>query len=313
MMTSKRRAASARARGWLLATSVGAACCALGLPAQAATNIAFKDFQGAWSATTSYAAGAVVTYNNASYFALTSSLGATPSSNKTDWAILDAPGAPGPQGPAGPKGATGATGPAGPKGATGATGPAGPKGATGATGPAGPKGATGATGPAGPQGPAGVALGYATYSHAAISNLGQYPGTLVAQAGPVAVTGEYYFSASARVFVDYSDDGVYCYVSFTSRGAVSDGNIAGLNNPFPISQDINLIGQAPVTDYWFVPAGDAAQFYCYTEGNDSNSSVDNLGFTVVLVDNSTPAAIEAAIHRNDRPEVAPTRRTIKRP
>jgi hypothetical protein len=320
-MATKAGTRYSSARGWLLTASVGAAYCALGSPAHAATNIAFKDFQGVWSATTSYAAGAVVTYDNASYFALAASLGAKPTSNTTDWSILDAPGAPGAQGPAGPKGATGATGaegPAGAKGATGAAGPEGPagaKGATGAAGPAGPKGAmgsAGARGPAGPQGPAGVALGYSTYSNQGIANLGGYPGTLVAETVPVAVDGEYYFNASARVLVDYADVGVYCYVTYASRGASSDGNVGGPNNPFPVTQLINLIGEATVTDYWVIPAGDKAQLYCYSELDDANSVVLNLGMTVVLV-NSSAAQLSAAAHENARPEIVPVDRNTKHP
>lgn len=315
------RRLSARTRGWLMTASIGGACCALGLPALAATNIAFKNFQGAWSATTSYTAGAVVTYDNASYFALASSVGATPSSHPTDWSILDAPGAPGPQGPAGPKGATGATGSAGAKGATGATGPEGPVGAKGATGAAGPKGATGATGPAGPkgatgpagpQGPAGGAYGNATYSKTVVSDLGAYPGTRVAQLD-VQSTGEYFITASPRVYVDRADGGVYCYLTYGARGASSDGNEGGMNNPFPVSQDIDLVGVAAVTDFWYIEAKDSAELYCYSTSGDASSAVLNYGMTAVLADIGTPAAIEAAAQGNDRPEVAPIQRTDKRP
>ncbi len=110
------------------------------LNAQASVNIPFGDFQGIWSAKTTYKAGAVVTYENASYIALAPSLGAAPNVNNLEWAILDAPGATGPQGPPGPKGATGVSG------ATGPEGPVGKTGTTGATGPEGPVGRTGAIG-----------------------------------------------------------------------------------------------------------------------------------------------------------------------
>jgi len=89
----------------LLAASLGVGLMSVGVaPAHAATNVAIKDFQGAWSSTTAYTAGAVVTYNNASYIALVSSTAVTPGTNASKWDLLDAPGA---------KGATGATGPAG--------------------------------------------------------------------------------------------------------------------------------------------------------------------------------------------------------
>lgn len=142
----------------------------------AAVSVANLVFQGAWTRTTAYATGAIVTYKGASYVSLARNTGVTPGSNANDWALLDAPGATGPQGPpgaagpagpqglqgpAGAPGATGATGPAGPigpAGAKGVAGPAGPKGATGAQGPQGPAGATGPAGPAGATGPAGVGL-----------------------------------------------------------------------------------------------------------------------------------------------------------
>jgi Carbohydrate-binding module family 5/12 len=88
------------------------------------------NFQGAWSSTTAYAVGDVVTRNGASYFALVANTNVNPVGNPATWAVLAA------------KGATGAQG---------AQGPAGPQG------PIGPQGLTGAQGPTGPQGPAGPA------------------------------------------------------------------------------------------------------------------------------------------------------------
>ncbi len=90
---------------------------------------------GAYSATTSYNIGDVVTYNSSSYASLVASNhGQAPDVSPAYWMLLAAQG---------PAGATGAAGPQGPTGATGATGPQGP---TGAQGSAGPTGATGAPG-----------------------------------------------------------------------------------------------------------------------------------------------------------------------
>jgi Collagen triple helix repeat (20 copies) len=61
----------------------------------AATTIAFTNFRAAWVSTTAYGAGAVVTYNGASYFCLVGNTGIKPTgapTSATDWAILDAPG-----------------------------------------------------------------------------------------------------------------------------------------------------------------------------------------------------------------------------
>jgi hypothetical protein len=117
------------------------------------------NFRNAFNNSSSYAVNDVVTYNGASYLAITASSGPsnpTPDQNPSAWSVMAAQGA---QGAAGPQGATGPMGPQGATGATGATGaqgPQGPQGATGATGPAGPKGATGATGATGPAGPQGA-------------------------------------------------------------------------------------------------------------------------------------------------------------
>jgi hypothetical protein len=133
----------------------------------AATSVAITNFRGAWVSTASYSAGAVVTYNGASYICIVKNTNVQPT-NATDWSILDAPGAPGAPGAAGPAGSPGPQGPAGATGATGsqgamgAPGPMGPAGAPGAMGPAGVQGVAGSTGaagspgPAGPQGPRGA-------------------------------------------------------------------------------------------------------------------------------------------------------------
>jgi hypothetical protein len=133
-----------------------------------AVSVSITNFRGPWASTTTYGAGAVVTYNGASYIALLRSTNVIPGSSTTDWSVLDAPGATGAAGPAGLPGPAGANGlngapgasgpqgplgPPGPMGPAGATGPAGPVGVTGAAGPQGTPGATGAAGPQGPAGP----------------------------------------------------------------------------------------------------------------------------------------------------------------
>jgi hypothetical protein len=61
-----------------LAAAVSASLLYIGAPrAEATVDVAIKDFRGAWSATTTYAAGAVVTYDGASYIALAASEGDT--------------------------------------------------------------------------------------------------------------------------------------------------------------------------------------------------------------------------------------------
>jgi hypothetical protein len=115
------------------------------------------------------------------------------------------------------------------------------------------------------------------------------------------------------VYVDKSDAGVSCYLSYGARGPSPDGNYGGVNNEFPASENINIIGVAAVTDFWYIEAHDSADLYCYSDSQDASSEVLNYGMTAVLLNTGTPAAIEAAAQANDRPEVAPIRRTDKHP
>jgi len=314
----------------LLSAAVEASLLSLGAaPAHAGVNIPITDFQGAWVATTSYTAGVVVTYAGSSYIALIASIGAKPTTNTAEWGLLDAHGATGATGPAGATGPTGPTGPAGatgpagipgPAGATGATGPTGPrgamgvKGAAGPAGPTGPTGATGATGaqgspgPAGPagatgstgpQGPAGISIGYMAQSQTPIANLGT--GTLIVETAPVTVAGQYYFSASAFVMVDAHDVGVECYVSYSARGASSDGNFGVVIN----SSGVSTYGTGVIFDSWLLLPGDTGQLYCSSAVSDSASEVELSSLSMTLINTSTPMLPAEVTAVNDRPEVKP--------
>ena len=89
--------------------------------ADAATSVPVTNFRGAWASTATYTAGAVVTFNGASYVCLIRNVGVAPNTNATDWSILDSPGA---QGPTGPPGPVGPPGPQGPQGNPGSAGSA---------------------------------------------------------------------------------------------------------------------------------------------------------------------------------------------
>jgi Phage Tail Collar Domain len=80
---------------------------ALSAPSLAATDVAFKSFQGAWAANTAYSPGAVVTYNGASYICILQNTHFAPATHPNYWQIMDAPGAMGLQGPPGPSGTQG--------------------------------------------------------------------------------------------------------------------------------------------------------------------------------------------------------------
>jgi hypothetical protein len=183
------------------------------------------------------------------------------------------------QGPAGPKGTTGATG------ATGAQGPQGLTGATGATGAQGPQGATGATGATGaqgPQGPAGTTIDTVAFGGAVGSLNGGIPGTVVTQTHAVSTTGVYLISANALVVVEGSDE-IQCYIT-TANNASFDGVIGAAG------ASITLVGQASLTDEWFVSAGDSIQLVCFTINGDIFSSVDNSSLTATLFTSTFSAA-----------------------
>jgi len=104
-------------RKWLVLCVLlgcGAIC---GTGAAYAMNVEITNFRGAWVPTAAYGAGAVITYNGASYISLAgNNVNHVPGASPASWAILDAPGAPG---PAGPQGLPGPAGSAGTNGANG--------------------------------------------------------------------------------------------------------------------------------------------------------------------------------------------------
>ena len=63
------------------------------LPA-AATDVPIASFNGAWTSTTAYTPGQIVTYQGASYIALVDNTGAKPTSHPVDWAALAQAGVP---------------------------------------------------------------------------------------------------------------------------------------------------------------------------------------------------------------------------
>jgi len=119
------------------------------------------EWDGTYSATTTYTKGDAVSNGGSTYVSLrTANTANTPAATLTsDWALVSAKGTTGPAGATGPTGPKGTTGPTGPKGTTG---PTGPKGTTGPTGPTGPKGTKGTTGPTGPKGTPGVGYEFTT-------------------------------------------------------------------------------------------------------------------------------------------------------
>ena len=261
----------------MLAAGVCAAISSAGaVTAHASTNIALKDFQGAWSATANYVAGDVVTENKASYIALTSSSAANPLSNAADWALLDAPGA---------------TGAAGAAGAAGPAGPAGPKGATGPAGPQGVRGPQGLQGIQGDQGPNGISeavfgAGYTPVLATALTGWG----VLIASSGVVQTEGLYQITTGGLIGAA-PGDAAYCYVSTTTGGNSDDGLISGISNYDGTSSF--RWGAIAVTDFKYVNTGDTIDLYCFSYTGNTTSEVWTASVNGTLIDNPIFAA-EAA-------------------
>src|SRR4051794_2922517 len=94
-------------------------CCSFPALARAATPpvlVPILSFAGNWVSTETYRAGIVVRYHGQTYLSLRRSRYVPPSTNTSDWAVLDSRGA---RGPVGPQGVAGPPGPAGPQGAMG--------------------------------------------------------------------------------------------------------------------------------------------------------------------------------------------------
>jgi hypothetical protein len=101
-------------KGWRGVWFAAIATTAIGTAA--AVDVPITVFQGPWVAGVTYAPGAIVTYEGASYISILQSTHFAPATHAAYWKVLDAAGAMGPAGPPGPQGPPGPTGPSGTQG-----------------------------------------------------------------------------------------------------------------------------------------------------------------------------------------------------
>jgi hypothetical protein len=113
------------------------------------------NWSGAWDALAAYQVDDAVTYQGATWVAVSPPEHGVPPGGAA-WQLLAAAGAEGAQGQQGPQGPAGPQGPQGVQGEVGPAGPEGLQGAQGLPGPMGPQGPVGAVGPVGPQGLQGI-------------------------------------------------------------------------------------------------------------------------------------------------------------
>jgi uncharacterized protein YkvS len=271
----------------LLAAGVATSLISLvAVPAQASTNIAIKNFEGAWSATTSYTPGEVVTYDNASYIALLTNTAVIPSSNAVNWAVLDAPGAQGKQGVQGVQGKQGVPGVQGKQGVQGEQGKQGLQGLQGK------QGLQGLQGLPGKQGPAGISFGgfsnFGGISNGPTTNLGSLGngngGTLILTTGSVGASGFYYVTETAITLTE-GGDRIFCYASTGNAGQFNDG-MDGISDNLNTTSAI--VGNVSVVDDLFVEEGDVINLYCADFSGDANSGISaaSLAATLIINDGS---------------------------
>ena len=259
----------------LLAAGVATSLISLvAVPAQASTNIAIKNFEGAWSATTSYTPGEVVTYDNASYIALLTNTAVIPSSNAVNWAVLDAPGAQGKQGVQGVQGKQGVQGEQGKQGLQGLQGKQGLQGLQGLPGK---------------QGPAGISFGgfsnFGGISNGPTTNLGSLGngngGTLILTTGSVGASGFYYVTETAITLTE-GGDRIFCYASTGNAGQFNDG-MDGISDNLNTTSAI--VGNVSVVDDLFVEEGDVINLYCANFGGSANSGIYAASLAATLITN----------------------------
>ena len=277
----------------LLAAGVATSLISLvAVPAQASTNIAIKNFEGAWSATTSYTPGEVVTYDNASYIALLTNTAVIPSSNAVNWAVLDAPGAQGKQGVQGVQGKQGVPGVQGKQGVQGEQGKQGvqgEQGKQGLQGLQGKQGLQGLQGLPGKQGPAGISFGgfsnFGGISNGPTTNLGSLGngngGTLILTTGSVGASGFYYVTETAITLTE-GGDRIFCYASTGNAGQFNDG-MDGISDNLNTTSAI--VGNVSVVDDLFVEEGDVINLYCANFGGSANSGIYAASLAATLITN----------------------------
>jgi hypothetical protein len=201
-------------------------------------------FAKAWSSTTAYVAGDVVTYGTNTYVAIKGSTDVVPSSSATHWTGIGVA----------------------------------------------------------PNSPSVGGASFLPYTDLK-NNLGGSPGTLILSV-PITVSGEYAINTTALLDLASSDSGAFCYVSYSARGASSDGNFGGLTT----YGTGNTWGTSAVNDFWFIDAGEDAELYCYSESNVAGTEVYSAGMTVTLIADPAKAGLDADAMRssiNNRPEMLP--------
>ena len=105
--------------------------------------------------------------------------------------------------------------------------------------------------------------------------------SVVAQTGPIQVSGLYYINATASLIVGTSDDAL-CYVTTASNGFNPDGLYGGSGNPGTDAQFVDY-AQASIADAWIVSAGDVVQLVCYSIGGNPASGAANASLTATLI------------------------------
>ena len=184
-----------------------------------------------------------------------------------------ATGAQGNPGATGPTGAQGDPGPTGDPGATGDPGPTGPSGdagATGATGDVGPTGTTGATGSTGPSAGFFIAPTDTTLT-----------GTTAVDVSTFALDPGQYIIAAKAWFTNPSGDTVSCNL-VAAGGTPDDSDATQLSIAAGAS-----VGTALTVAHDFSTNGGTVTFNCTNTDGTSDTAVNNIKMTAILVGSLT--------------------------
>jgi hypothetical protein len=137
----------------------------------------------------------------------------------------------------------------------------------------------------GPQGPPGISDGTFSLLEPGLDPVLGSAARVFLQTSAATVSGYYFVSISALLYIDAGDGGAFCYDTLASTGHI--GQVGG-------SELVGGHQQASITDTVFLNVGDSVQLWCYSFNGDGKSFLYNAGMTLTLI-NSFSADITSAM------------------
>jgi len=116
-----------------------------------------------------------------------------------------------------------------------------------------------------------------------MSSIAHQP-TVVAYTPLVPTDGVYFIDASAILYEDSDDNGVYCYAAPSSDPGLHSYDFLGGGDVSGHFQ------QASTTDVWSINAGDSLELLCYSNSGDLNSYTYDAEINAVLINSVDQSA-----------------------